>query len=321
VATALGADNDRDDIVKLVYDELKRLGTSPVPEASTSAGAPSLSGVSDPRIRGLERRLAGFEKKRVEESNRVQDKAIGGLNDRLLRLDKTLTALKRSAEQQQRLTNQLLDAAAISKGAQGADTSPDQSVMYSKAELPADFDDRVREILGSVKREARKIYERYCRRKKKKRATPSTGTGTPVSYPKENTPPPKGLKPPKAPKPLPKQLSQSMTPKPNTNKPNPNAQPPAPVAMPTASAVAAAAASGPSAPAPRKAFRPKPVLFAPITIGKEPVPSNLRLSKSLNDISRGLPVTPAYHLGAKEQALQDVLGADAVGSRWKSPRP
>jgi len=329
VAKALGTDRDRDDIVKLVYDELHQLGASP-PVAGPFT--PSASGITDPRIQTLERRLGSFERQRVEESNRVQDKAINSITQRLLGFDKMLTSLKRSVDQQTRLSNQLSDAAAVAKGGREADTRADESVVYQRAELPENFESRVRDILASVKREARRIYERYCRRKKK-RPTPSLGTGTPKKYPKEITPPPKGLVKPKIPK-LPAKLNQPL-PKPKNGAPQPAAAAapaPAAAADSTPAAAAAAAVDTPAAAGrragragrrrgPAKPFLPKPVLFKPVTIGKEPVATDLRLAKTLHDISEGLSVIPAYQLGEKEKALQDVLGEEAVGNRWKSSRP
>jgi len=61
-------------------------------------------------------------------------------------------------------------------------------------------------------------------------------------------------------------------------------------------------------------------LFRPVIIGKEPTPEGMRLSKALNDISAALPVIPAYQLGAKQRALQDVLGSDAIHKKFKTPR-
>jgi len=52
--------------------------------------------------------------------------------------------------------------------------------------------------------------------------------------------------------------------------------------------------------------------------GKEPTPQELRKLKAMLDLQRKLPITPAYHLPDNQQALQDVLGEDAVSAKWKS---
>jgi len=290
-----GDKQQRNGFLKVLYDELKKLSDGsfqPMPTAGSPSSSSLPSDVQDPRVAALERRLAMFERKRQKHANRAQDAAIAGINDRLQGLDQTLASLKRATEQQSMLAQQLLRGA--NTGAdQSVDTRPDFSVLYAKASLPADFDARVQEILDTVRKEARKIYEKHCAN------TPRPGTGTPKSYPREKTPRIKGLKGRKARKPAPR-------PRNALNRVLPERAP-----------------SNPNAPAEEdaepKQKHSKPIkLVKPVMKGKEPTPQHLRKLKAMLDIQRKLPVTPAYHLPETQQALQDVLGEDAVGNKWKS---
>ncbi len=113
------------------------LGSSNAAAVASTPGAPSALGISDPRIQTLESRLTMFEKRRTEEANKAQDSAIASITARLEGLDKTLSSLKKSAEQQQALSAQLLRAskAAQLKEAAGSPVI-DYSVSYEKATLP-----------------------------------------------------------------------------------------------------------------------------------------------------------------------------------------
>jgi len=300
----------RNGFLKVLYDELKKLSDgsfAPLPSPSSStSGSASVSALGadpvDPRVAALEKRLAMFERQRQKHANRAQDTAISGINERLVGLDQTLASLKRSAEQQQMLAQQLLRGAA--PGESGAvNTAPDFSVLYAKASLPADFDARVQEILDTVRVEARKIYEKHCAN------TPRPGTGTPKSYPREKTPAIKGLKPAAKPKPLPGPAKAKAKPKHKKKKAHkykklPERKPSNPNADPVDAAPAQVHA--------------EPVkLTKPVMKGHEPTPQHLRKLKAMLDLQRKLPITPAYHLPTNQKALQDVLGEDAVGNKWK----
>lgn len=323
-AVAAVPSGDRDDIIKLVYEELQRLGSAAaIPGAPGAAGAAPSLGVSDPRINTLEHRLSTFEKLRVEQANQVQDKAISAITSRLEGLDKTLSALRKSAQQQQALSSQLLrannkqPATASSTSAKGKgkggkkgkkEAEVDYSVSYTKAKLPADFDKKVQQILNSVKSEARKIYERYC-----KRAGITPQPEPPVKPTKKPTNAVEAAKQElsKAEKLKTKILKKAAAPKEAAA-----ASAPAPASKEEAAPTPAPA----SAPAPAAAKKGGAIMMKPIIAGKEPTPEGMRLSKALNDISKALPITPAYQLGKGEQALQDVLGEGAVSSKWKTPR-
>jgi len=369
---------DRDDVIRLVYDELKRLGSASSTSLPPAPGTPAAAalGVSDPRIRQLESRLSMFEKKRTEEVNKAQDTAIGTINKRLEGLDRTLSALKASAEKQQALTAQLIRSKKANSDATKYVNTQDYSVSYVKETLPADFEGRVSDILDHVKDEARKIYERHCPNCRK--------PNPPKTYPKEPTPAPKAVAKPMIPKnpfkrePKMNQQKQAQKSadgsaggvdaglagdidkmdaetkaaeksdsdlldkdiasdaKPTGDDAASPEQPPAdaPAAPKPAQKKKKVDVPPPmsQAPVPPPAEEPKKqadeddggkirkILFQPVIIGKEHTSEGLRLSKALNDISLALPVTPAYTLGAAESALQDVLGADAVGKRFKTPR-
>jgi len=298
-----------------VYDELKRMGASSgslmAPNAPPSPASPL--GISDPRIRSLESRLSMFEQKRTSAANANQDRAISRINDRLEGLDKTLNALKNSALTQQKLTDQLMSAVRVARGGAEGDSRPDFTVEYQRAELPRDFEVRVEEILDSVKAQARKIYERFCKRRPRK--VPSTDpNATPKNYPKENTPP---LPPAKGEKSAVSKLVAAVKAAKAAKKPAKTA---VPIDRKEPSAVLTPGLANEDNPIPESEVVPKPVLFAPIVKGKEPTPEGLRLAKALSDVNKALPLTPAYLLGAKERALHDVLGEDAVSNRWKSTR-
>jgi len=285
---------DRNGFLKVLYDELKKLSDSsfaPMPTSNTPSALPA--DAPDPRVSSLERKLAMFERQRQKTSNHAQDAAISGINERLEGLDRTLSALKRSAQQQQMLAQQLLRGA--QSGADAVvDTRPDFSVLYAKASLPADFDARVQEILDTVRVEARKIYEKHCIN------TPRPGTGTPKSYPREKTPSLTG-RPAKAPAKAPKRRIPSVPSKyrrlPERAPANPNADP---------------------EPEHVQRHSPPIPLVKPVMKGKEPTPQELRKLKAMLDIQRKLPIIPAYHLPNNQKALQDVLGEDAVSAKWKS---
>jgi len=349
---------DRDDVVRLVYDELKRLGSASSTSLPAAPGTPAALGISDPRIRQLESRLGMFEKKRTEEVNKKQDTAISGINKRLEGLDRTLSALKQSAEKQQALTEQLIRAKNANNDANKYVNTQDYSVSYVKESIPADFEARVSEVLDHVKDEARKIYERHCPNCRK--------PNPPKTYPNEPTPAPKAVAKPMIPK-----NPFKREPKMKKHKDDHSAElsgaidkmhketeaeekadkdgmldkdiagdhPDTPSAQPSAPKPQAAAPKKDSPPpmsqppVPPKEDTPAATpkedddngkiikkLFRPVIIGKEPTPEGMRLSKALNDISVALPVTPAYHLSRQERALQDTLGADAVGKRFKTPR-
>jgi hypothetical protein len=305
---------EHDNIIKVLYNELKKMGTGRESFDPASAAATAASSVSDPRISRLEKTLAGIERKRIGETNRAQDLAITGINERLGGLDKTLQALKQSAAQQQALANQLLRAAQSSADSRITVTA-DESVIYEKATLPSDFEIRVQQILESVQTEARKIYELYCKRKPK---IPNTDpTATPLKYPKEKTPKLKSKrKPTKKSGTAPKPASQSYT---DRAAASANAPPRPKHKKSKVSAVPMGGAPPQPQRSPaRKPRVPKPKSFKPIIKGKEPTPEGLRLAKAINDVQKALPVIPAYHLGDKAKALQDVLGEDAVSARQRN---
>jgi len=360
--------SSNDDIVRLVYDELKRMASSSSTNLPPAPGTPAATamGNRDPRIQQLESRLTMFERKRTEEVNNQQNTQISSINKRLEGLDRTLAQLRKSAEQQQSLTSQLIRTQKANSDAKGYVNTQDYSVSYVKESIPADFEARVSDLLNGVKSEARKIYERYCPNCRK--------PNPPKVYPNEPTPAPAAVKKPMIPKnPFKKEpkmkkvvaddnglsgaidkmhaetLKEEAHDKKETldndiaaDKPTAETHDEAPKADSPSPAAPAAPPqpkkdnapppmSEPPTPA-KDDVAPKPVvndddvdkprktLFRPVIIGKEPTSEGLRLSKALNDISLALPVTPAYTLGKAEQALQDVLGADAVGKRFKTPR-
>jgi hypothetical protein len=315
----------------------------------------------DPRVHTLERRLTMFERKREAESLKTKQTAISAINKRLEGLDRTLAALKKSATEQRAFAEQLArtrnEAVQGKAWKQANDKAPEYSVEFVPEKLPADFESRVSDILSTVKTEARKIYERYC-----KDCSPSN---TPKKYPKEQTPKPQGVKKPLIPRnPFKKEPKMK---KPSAAAPAaddgkdvhalsaatdadekedaalldkdlaggdhaaakaPAAAPAAPAPAPKPKADAPPAMSKPptrvveDAPAPKKEAEDKPrkILFKPVIIGAEPTPEGMRLSKALNDISAALPVTPTYQLGAANRALSDVLGPDAVSKSVKAVR-
>jgi len=322
--------SDRDDIVRLVYDELKRLSNAASTQLPGAPGSPTAVSVTDPRVRNLERRLSMFESKRTTSANRLQDAAISKLTSRLEGLAKQLDSLKVSAQQQAAVSQQMVQAKRESE--EKFVSSQDWTVSYEPASLPADFDKKVTDILMNVKREARNIYQKYCRGCRR--------NGPPKSYPKEATPAPTGLSKPKIPKnPFKKEPKMNTaTPKKVSVTPtgaHANQEQPQQTAahhdQAAASSEAAPDASAPAAEqtehhaAPKHvrrhaAQKAKKLMFPPVIVGKEPTPEGLRLNKALNDIAKALPVKPAYHLGKEEAALSEVLGPNAVSNKWKSPR-
>jgi hypothetical protein len=348
---------DRDDVIRLVYDELKRLGSASSTTLPPAPGSPAALQKSDPRVRQLESRLSMFEKKRTEEVNKAQDTAISSINKRLEGLDRTLSSLKQSAEKQQSLTEQLIRSKKANVDAKKYVNTQDYSVSYEKETIPADFELRVSDLLNSVKDEARKIYERHCPNCRK--------PNPPKVYPNEPTPAPKAKKPmiPKNPFKREPKMKRDLALEGEVAKMHAETEaeekadkamldkdiahdkptgathdeaPKEPSPAPSPAAPKAPPANSPppmsQPPVEPKDNTPKPEekeddgskirkrLFRPVIIGKEPTSEGMRLSKALNDISLALPVTPAYSLGKAEQALQDVLGADAVGKRFKTPR-
>ena len=299
IAAAVGGDSD---IVRLVYDELQRMSAISTPAAVGAAPASSL-GVTDPRISTLEHRLTQFESARAEREFKAKNSQITALATRLEGLDKTLAALKKSQDEQQALSARLLKATKKAEAKQDAGNAVDYSVGYVKATLPKDFEVKVNAILKSVKTEARKIYERYCKRAGIK-ALPE-----PKSYPTEG----KG-----AAAPAPAATAGAAAPATAAAAANTPSMKPLPPSADPAVAEAAAVAAAKKAVLP--SGKAKKLLFAPLINGKEPTPEGMRLSKALNDISMALPVTPAYQLSSKEKALHEVLGESSVNAKWKTPR-
>lgn len=304
IAAATGGDSD---IIRLVYDELQRLGSMSTPAPGVAGPASSL-GVTDPRIATLEHRLTSYESAAAEKNYKAKSGAINALATRLEGLDKTLAALKKSQAEQQRLSARLLKATKKAEAKQDAGNAVDYSVGYVKATLPADFDAKVNAILKSVKTEARKIYERYC-----KRAGIKPQPDTPKSYPSDKP----GAPAPAAAAPKEDAAAEAAAPAKAAAAAGASMAPLPASANPAVAEAAAAKAAARKAVVGGKAQK---ILFKPIITGHEPTPEGMRLSKALNDISKALPVTPAYQLSPKEKALHDVLGESAVNPNMKTAR-
>ncbi len=154
------------------------------------------------------------------------------------------------------------------------------------------------DILKSVKSEARKIYERYCKRYRTAAKNRAAAKAAAAKMPGSAAAAIAAAKAAGA-------ESAAVDAKHEMNQlsgAGGEAAPAAPGAGADAEAEAAAAGAAGGV------TKQKKLLFSPVIAGKEPTPEGMRLSKALNDVATALPVTPAYQLGREHQALHDVLG-------------